>query len=168
VRFIGIDPGLDGGIAGISSSSGVTGDVGVFCWRMPTIKIGTKRMVNTQGVRDIIVDCGPVDLVMLEDVNAGAVKSIQSAFAFGRGYGRVETVVECLDRPYAYVSSQSWIKHHGIVYAKGATQRQKKLQNIAVAARLFPNYRDALTDGMADALLIAEYGRRLHTGRIAA
>jgi crossover junction endodeoxyribonuclease RuvC len=97
MRFIGIDPGLDGGIAHITAMSGV------FCWRMPTIKIGTKRMVSTQGVRDIIVDCGAVDLVMLEDVNANAipVASNTSAFAFGRGYGRVEATIECLDRPKA-------------------------------------------------------------------
>jgi crossover junction endodeoxyribonuclease RuvC len=154
--FLGVDPGLDGAIAYIGGG----GDL--FCWRMPTIKIGTKRMVNTQGVRDIIVDCGAVDLVMLEDVNAGAVKSIQSAFAFGRGYGRVEATIECLDRPYAYVSSPTWTK------ALGLTRGAGKDEHIAVAARLFPNYRDALTDGMADALLIAEYGRRLHTGRLAA
>jgi crossover junction endodeoxyribonuclease RuvC len=157
MRFIGIDPGLDGGIACITED-------GVYCWRMPTIKIGTKRMVLTQGVRQTIVDFGAVDLVMLEDVNANAipVKSNGSAFAFGRGYGRVETVVECLDRPYAYVSSPTWTK------ALGVTKGAGKAEHIAVAARLFPNYRDALTDGMADALLIAEYGRRLHTGRVAA
>jgi crossover junction endodeoxyribonuclease RuvC len=155
MRFIGIDPGLDGGIARIEHEL-------TFCCRMPTVKIGTKRMVNTQAVRDIIVDCGPVDLVMLEDVNAGAVKSVMSAFAFGRGYGRVEATIECLDRPYAYVSSPTWTKALGITRGAG------KDEHIAVAARLFPNYRDALTDGMADALLIAEYGRRLHTGRVAA
>jgi crossover junction endodeoxyribonuclease RuvC len=155
MRFIGIDPGLDGGIARIEHEL-------TFCCRMPTVKIGTKRMVNTQAVRDIIVDCGPVDLVMLEDVNAGAVKSVMSAFAFGRGYGRVEATIECLDRPYAYVSSPTWTK------ALGLTRGAGKDEHIAVASRLFPNYRDALTDGMADALLIAEYGRRLHTGRVAA
>jgi crossover junction endodeoxyribonuclease RuvC len=157
MRFIGIDPGLDGGIACITED-------GVYCWRMPTIKIGTKRMVLTQGVRQTIVDFGGVDLVMIEDVNANAipVASNGSAFAFGRGYGRVETVVECLDRPYAYVSSPTWTK------ALGVTKGAGKDEHIAVAARLFPNYRDALTDGMADALLIAEYGRRLHTGRVAA
>jgi crossover junction endodeoxyribonuclease RuvC len=155
MRFIGIDPGLDGGIALITAG-------GVYCCRMPTIKIGTKRMVKTPAVREFIVDAGVVDLVMLEDVNAGAVKSIQSAFAFGRGYGRVETVVECLDRPYAYVASPTWTK------ALGLTRGAGKAEHIAVAARLFPNYRDALTDGMADALLIAEYGRRLHAGRVAA
>jgi crossover junction endodeoxyribonuclease RuvC len=162
MRFIGIDPGLDGGIAHITTLGPQSHGPGVFCWRMPTIKIGTKRMVNTRAVRDIIVDCGAVDLVMLEDVNAGAVKTIQSAFAFGRGYGRVEATIECLDRPYAYVSSPTWTK------ALGVTKGAGKAEHIAVAARLFPNYRDALTDGMADALLIAEYGRRLHTGRVAA
>jgi hypothetical protein len=72
------------------------------------------------------------------------------------------SVVECLDRPYAYVSSPTWTK------ALGVTRGAGKAEHIAVAGRLFPNYRAALTDGMADALLIAEYGRRLHTGRVAA
>jgi hypothetical protein len=128
MRFIGIDPGLDGGIACIGETNSG------FSFRMPTIKIGTKRMVNTQGVRDIIVDCGPVDLVMVEKVGVMPRQGIVSAFSFGEGCGVIRATLTCL----------------------------------AVAARLFPNYRDALTDGMADALLIAEYGRRLHTGRVAA
>jgi crossover junction endodeoxyribonuclease RuvC len=156
MRFIGIDPGLDGGIAHITASSGV------FCWRMPTIKIGTKRMVNTQGVRDIIVDCGAVDLVMVEKVGVMPRQGIVSAFSFGEGCGVIRATLTCLERPYDYVLPQTWTK------ALGLTRGAGKAEHIAVAARLFPNYRDALTDGMADALLIAEYGRRLHTGRIAA
>lgn len=154
--FIGIDPGLDGAIGYINRFGEP------MFWRMPTVKIGTKRMVNTQAVRKIIVDLGKVDLVMLEDVNAGGVKSIMSAFAFGRGYGRVEATIECLDRPYAYVGSHVWTKALGITRGAG------KAEHIAVAERLFPALRGELTDGQADALLIAEYARRLHSGRAVA
>jgi crossover junction endodeoxyribonuclease RuvC len=154
--FIGIDPGLKGGVAYIDRY------LPVNVWRMPIVKIGTKRMVNTGVLRDWIVSCGPVDLVMLEDVNAGAVKSIMSAFAFGRGYGRVEAIIECLDRPHAYVGSHVWTKALGITRGAG------KPEHIAVAERLFPALRGELTDGQADALLIAEYARRLHSGRVAA
>jgi len=153
--FLGIDPGLDGAIAYV-------GRYGTHSWRMPTVKIGTKRMVNTQAVRQIIIDQGPVDLVMIEDVNAGAVKSVMSAFAFGRGYGRVEAVIECLDRPYTYIGSHIWTKALGITRGAG------KPEHIAVAERLFPTLRGELTDGQADALLIAEYARRVHSGRAVA
>jgi hypothetical protein len=43
----------------------------------------------------------------------------------------------------------------------------KALGRNAIGVDLSRDYL-RLTDGMADALLIAEYGRRLHTGRVAA
>jgi hypothetical protein len=154
--YIGIDPGLSGGIAYIHGYI-----VGVH--PMPTIKIGTKQMVDTEKVRDWISALGPIDLIMIEQVNAGAVKSVMSAFAFGRGYGRIEGVIRALDRPHDYVASPTWTKALGITKGAG------KPEHIAVARRLFPSVvlRDT-QDGPADALLIAEYARRLHTGRVAA
>jgi crossover junction endodeoxyribonuclease RuvC len=160
--YIGIDPGLDGGIAYIHGYI-----VGVH--PMPKIKIGTKEMINTDQLRDWISALGPIDLIMIEDVNSNACRSIQTAFSFGRGFGRIETLVKVLERPHDYVSSPTWLKHFGIRHAKGATQKERKAEHIAVARRLFPSVvlRDT-QDGPADALLIAEYARRLHTGRLAA
>jgi hypothetical protein len=156
--YIGIDPGLDGGIAYLPRPGG---GHGIHIHDMPTVQIGTKRMVDTSELRDMLIAYGNATLVMVEDVNAGAVKSVMSAFSFGRGYGRIEGLLVALDRPHDYVSSPTWTK------AIGITRGAKKDEHIAVAKRLFPQF-GALTDGMADALLIAEYGRRLHTGRVAA
>jgi hypothetical protein len=154
--YLGVDPGLDGGIAYIHGYI-------VGAHPMPTVKIGTKRMVDTDRVREYISALGPIDLIMIEAVNAGAVKSVMSAFAFGRGYGRIEGVIKALDRPHDYVPSPTWTKALGITKGAG------KPEHIAVARRLFPSVvlRDT-QDGLADALLIAEYARRLHTGRVAA
>jgi len=157
--YLGIDPGLLGGIAWISSSY-PSGD---GAWPMPTLKLGTKTLIDIRTVRRMLVALGPVDLVMLEDVNAGAVKSRMSAFAFGRGYGRIEGLLDALERPHDYVSSPTWTKALGITRGAG------KAEHIAVARRLFPGVTIGdNADGPADALLIAEFGRRLHSGRSAA
>lgn len=155
--YLGIDPGLLGGIAYIGP------DAPPLAMSMPTIKNGTKTLIDTYTLRGIIVTFGPVELVMLEDVNAGAVKSRMSAFAFGRGYGRIEGLLEALERPHDYVSSPTWTKALGITRGAG------KPEHIAVARRLFPGVTIGdNADGPADALLIAEYARRLHSGRSAA
>jgi crossover junction endodeoxyribonuclease RuvC len=156
MRFIGIDPGLSGGIACID---------GVVTWTapMPTVKDGTKTTVNAYALRNMIVDLGPLDLVMIEKVGTRPGQGIVSAFSFGEGCGVIRGILTALERPYDYVLPQTWTKAIGIPPKAG------KPEHVAAARRLFPHVdlRDT-QDGMADALLIAEYGRRLHTGRVAA
>lgn len=145
--WIGIDPGLKGGIAVIDAN-------GPIVWRMPTIKRGSKTIVDVTTVRDIICNTpGHLGMVMIEKVNAGAVPSRQSAFSFGHGYGRVEAVIEAFDRPLDYVLPDTWIKAFGIPVGAG------KAEHIATARRLYPDVT-ITTDGQADALLIAEWCRR--------
>ena len=155
MNVIGIDPGLDGGIAYI----GHYGELSV--WPMPTVTIGTKRMIDTYSVVDAIISPPtPVDMVVLEDVNAGAVKSVMSAFAFGRGYGRIEGLLTALDRPHCYVASPTWTK------AVGITKGAKKPEHIEVARRLYPDL-GPLRDGPADALLIAHWYLTTHGRAVA-
>ena len=153
MNVIGIDPGLDGGIAFI-------GPKGAVAWAMPTGAIGTKRMIDANLLRTIIILRDQIDMVVLEDVNAGAVKSVMSAFAFGRGYGRIEGLLTALDRPHCYVASPTWTK------AVGITKGAKKPEHIEVARRLYPDL-GPLRDGPADALLIAHWYLTTHGRAVA-
>lgn len=151
--FVGIDPGLDGGIAAIDLDHSGGGAVWQT-WRMPTARDGSKRVIDREAFEDILIyEIGPTAMIALEKVNAGAVKSITSAFAFGRGYGLLEGVIGALQRPLAYVPPRDWCRELGIPV--GA----KKPEHIATARRLFPTV-PIVTDGQADALLIAEWCRR--------
>lgn len=152
--YIGIDPGLKGGLAAIYD------DQQPDIWPMPTISNGTKQTVNTATIITILVELvGPTRMIALEKVNAGAVKSRMSAFSFGRGYGRIEGALDGLGRAYDYVAPQDWTRALGIPRGAG------KAEHIATAQRLFPT-ATITSDGEADALLIAEWCRRTwRTGR---
>ena len=143
--YVGIDPGLDGGLAAIT-------DDNLYVVRMPTVNDHGKRQIDTATIRSILIDLGP-SIVTIEDVNAGAVPGRGSAFAFGRGLGRVEQLVADLERPCDYVRPQRWLRDLGIPVGAG------KAEHIATARRLFPAVTID-TDGQADALLIAEWCRR--------
>ena len=143
--YVGIDPGLDGGLAAIT-------DDNLYVVRRPTANDHGKRQIDTATILTIFVEIGP-SIIAVEDVNAGAVPGRGSAFAFGRGVGRIEGVITALGRPCDYVRPQRWLRDLGI--GVGAT----KAEHIATARRLFPAVTID-TDGQADALLIAEWCRR--------
>jgi hypothetical protein len=78
-------------------------------------------------------------------------------FGFGKGYGMWIGIVAALEIPYTLVTPQAWKKElmQGIKDKDAGRLR---------AMQLFPAYNEWLVRkrdiGRADALLIAEYGRR--------
>jgi crossover junction endodeoxyribonuclease RuvC len=79
-------------------------------------------------------------------------------FTMGRGLGTWEGVLAGLGIPYELVTPQRWKK--ALMDGMGKDKDASRLQ----AIRLFPAIAGQLArkkdDGRADALLIAEYGRR--------
>ena len=80
-------------------------------------------------------------------------------FTFGAGYGFLQGVLTAYGIPYQLVPPQTW--------KKAFTLNSVKQTSIEVCQRLFPNvslYRTGRCtkphDGMAEALLMAEYARR--------
>jgi crossover junction endodeoxyribonuclease RuvC len=82
----------------------------------------------------------------------GRKQGVSSTFKFGVAYGFVRGVVVALKIPFHEVSPQKWQK------AMGCMTRGDKNVSKAAAQRLFPALK--ITHAVADALLIAEYGRR--------
>lgn len=103
-------------------------------------------------------------------------------FGFGKAFGEILGILAVLELPYELVSAQTWQKN---IYdsgsrvkrakvkglsdkeknkAKAVRYKAKKDANRALAKRLFPKFGYLLdkkgNDGIADALLIMEYGRR--------
>ena len=80
-------------------------------------------------------------------------------FNFGMNCGWIQGVLDSLNIPYELVSPQKWKKEFGLASDKKAS--------IRTAQRLFPGVSlkagekcRVENDGMAEALLIAEYARR--------
>lgn len=104
--------------------------------------------------------------------NTGAMErtsqGVTSSFMTGRGFGLWEGLFCGLGLGYRSIPAQTWQRH----LLSGITTGDTKKASIIAAQRLFPMVNLLLTprsrvpsDGLADAVMIAEYGR-LTTGRV--
>jgi hypothetical protein len=80
---------------------------------------------------------------------------VVSAFSFGRGYGNLEMALTAAGIPFERVRPQVWQK------AMGCMTKGDKNISKAKAQELFPDKK--ATHWSSDALLIAEYGRRIQS-----
>ena len=143
--YIGIDPGKTGAMAYITND----GLVNVI----PFDEDLYKFTLNGLGRQDEPVICA------LEHVNAMPGQGVTSMFNFGMNFGWIRGVLEANHIPYELIRPQKWKKEFSIT--------QDKNQSIAVCKRLFPDVSLLRTekcrkddDGLAEAILLAEYARR--------
>ena len=151
---IGIDPGLSGGIAYVSDS-------GAEAIPMPILD----KRPDMEKVAQFLegLDIG---LVVIEKVQLRPGESGTSALTIGRNVGIIIGWLMAKVIPYEEVPAQTWKKAVGATCDSKAKPKEKKAASVAAARRLFPQVELVLPrcknyhDGMAEALLIAEYGRR--------
>ena len=149
--FIGLDPGLKGGI-GIIDVYGITAEV------MPVID---KELI----ISDLVEYISPLDkpIAVIEKVHAMPKQGVSSTFTFGKGYGELIGMLKTLKVPYILVTPQAWKKK---VLAGLNWKGEGKKASIEFVMRKYPNLDLLPTkrcrvphDGMADAVCMAEYGR---------
>lgn len=149
--YIGIDPGKNGGIAVITDKSYVVHS------------FSEDNLLNIMDIWEVAFDSVGVKCV-LEKVNAMPNQGVVSMFNFGQNYGFIQGVLKAYNIPFELVPPQKWKKEFSCTSDKNTS--------IEVCKRLFPNVNLKATDrckkdhdGMAEALLIAEYGRRHYNGK---
>jgi len=137
--YIGIDPGLSGGVAFVPESGTP------WAHKMPE---------TDRDLIDLIRDS--INLfdarATLELVHSSPQMGVKSAFTFGEGFGRLQMALTALGVPYERVRPQAWQKAMGCL-TKGDKNVSKRR-----AQELFPAIK--VTHAIADALLIGEYARR--------
>lgn len=152
MNIIGIDPGVTGGIAFYDGDWHVE--------PMPAIPAGKKRELDFAMIRRKLsgFSSGKVT-VFIEKVSPVPKGSAMSAFTFGAGWGMLQGLCTGLVLPFQLIPAQTWQKT--MTGGKGKSKFPKI--TILTAHRLFPYLAETIRDhdGMADALLIGEYGRRL-------
>ncbi len=143
MTYVGIDPGAKGAFAVLDD-----GAVDVLPLDMDAFTAAMRRL-DPKNTR-----------VVLEHVSAMPGQGVVSMFSFGTGWGRIMGVLEALRIPYELVKPQKWKKAFSVTSDKNSS--------IAVAKRLFPGIDLRRTershkddDGLAEALLMAEYARRM-------
>ena len=142
--YIGIDPGKNGGI-GIIEESG-------FILTRP---FSEEFLLNELGHYSDNCPCKCI----LEHVHAMPKQGVSSTFNFGMNFGFIQGVLKAYSIPYELVTPQKWKKEFSCTSDKNTS--------INVCKRLFPGVCLKASercrkdhDGMAEALLMAEYGRR--------
>lgn len=162
---VGIDPGLDGGIAIVPCIPALRENWSV-AMPMCTTKIDTKREIFTEGViscltQDLHKQKLEIALCVIELVHAMPKQGVTSMFNFGLGYGMLLGILDTLRIEKRKVSPQAWKK----VVLDGTTK--DKVAAIGFARTHYPNINLVLPrcrtphDGLADALCLATYGCRL-------
>jgi len=137
--FLGIDPGVSGGLA-IVNSLGELSDA-----------VGFKNLTETD-INDWML-AYPYSLALLEKVHSMPKQGVKSTFTFGQSYGLLRGVLVANNLKREFVTPQVWQK------ALGCMTKGDKNVTKAKAQELFPNRK--ITHAIADACLIAEYARRL-------
>ncbi len=146
--IVGIDPGeKSGGIAWID----VEGNYGAEAMPDTHLKL-VKRLHELCGNLHVFLE----HLQPLPSRVRGAVAS----FKLGTHYGMLQGILISYRLPFTIVRPQLWQGRLGCSYpGQEISYAEKKKRNRILAQKLFPDIK--VTHAIADALLIAEYGRRV-------
>ena len=145
--FIGIDPGVNGGVGIIKTLDGVE-EYDAF--RCP------KETEEMWSVLDSYVLNAPeIVTLYIEYVHSFPGQGVVSTFTFGQNYGQWQGIVAALGVKSISVSPQKWIGFYNI--QKGLSRKDRKRKLLGLAREIFPNIK--ITFNISDALLIANYGK---------
>jgi len=158
--YIGIDPGKTGGIVVLDSGAFIID-------KMETPTIGNEY--DLQAMREILIKHQD-STVTIENINGHVAKGRTTAFVMGKGVGIWLGLLAGIGVAHTLVSPQDWQKQmwKGVpVQKKSSGKKDTKAMSLIAAQRLFPNAdlrksekAEKPHDGIVDALLLAEYGRR--------
>jgi len=141
--IIGCDPGKNGGIAWITDGKACVE-------KMPDTLQDLWELLENMAINSAI-DATKIK-AYIEQVSSSPQMGVVSAFSFGQGYGNLEMALTAAGIPFERVRPQVWQK------ALNCLTKGKKNVTKRRAQELFPAIK--ITHANADALLIAEYGRR--------
>lgn len=189
--LVGIDPGLDGGIAvlGLAGTHGRNDDLVTVC-AMPTQPhyTGKGREIDVKGILRFIKErqkflgevnfYEPIGLVAIERVHAQPRKDKKSGkavkmgaasmFNFGDGFGMLRAVITLQDWPRHFPQPNEW---QASIFRGMRKQKDVKKTALSFVSRRYPGVSLLATErcstphkGIVDALCLMEYARRLHGG----
>ena len=167
--FIGIDPGATGAITVLNPD----GTSVIYVNPLNA----TKSDVDGKEVYRIITQTMSKGrtFVAIERSQSMPGQGVAGVFTYGRGYGKLLAALEIAGVAFEEVTSVKWKKVVGLsipkIQKEKMNERKKRLKaaSAALAVKLFPD--DAgrifgpmggIKDGIAESLLLAEYGRRIY------
>ena len=145
MSYIGIDPGRKGAIACLR-------DGGPIIYDMPS---------SDREILELFYSLRPyAKLVGLEKQQPYPKQGVNSVFTLGAHYGLLRGFLVVLGLPFIEVHPKTW---QAAIFgdAKNLYGSTPKERSLKLAKELFPHIEIGKKDGRADALLIAEYTRRV-------
>jgi len=116
-----------------------------------------------------------VTVAYIEKVSSMPNQGVASTFSFGTNYGWWHGVMDTLGIPYELVRPQEWMKSLSLpknaptkdAAIKTRYRKERKVAISNIARRLFPKVelvtqRGKILDGRSDALMIANYARKVY------
>lgn len=163
-KSIGIDPGLDGGIAVLGEETTVykTPVIGGRDYDIQEMRIILQAIIGRAGGAQNV-------FCIIENQISMPGQGLTSTLQTGKGFGIWLGLLAGLGIPYQIVGAKQWqTKLFTGVKAKLDTKEKSEI----IAKRLFPgvDFRKSdrarvANDGLTDAILMAEYGKRLLGGK---
>lgn len=151
MTYIGIDVGKKGSIAVIFEDN-----IEVYPYS------DDKLMYICSKAKALKITQKEQTFCIVEKVGAMPGQGVTSMFNFGKSFGYILGVLEANKMPYQLVTPQIWKKEFNLL-------KKDKAESIKVCKRLYPTISLLPTerctkesDGMAEALLICTYGKRLN------
>ena len=138
--YIGIDPGLSGGIAATN------GDISV-CGKCPLTVSDMAKVIST------MTDLGSKPFAVIESVHSFPGQGVASTFKFGNNYGMWLGILAALKIPYIQVSPVKWMTYYG---SRPKVKKDRKNHLKHLAQQRYPVLD--ITLATADAILLAHYG----------
>ena len=139
-HYMGIDPGYSGAIAVINEEGKLVG--------LQRLKYTEHDIANFMMGRQL-----SVELAVLEKVSSMPRQGVASTFKFGTSYGFCRGLLVCNRIRFETSTPGTWQR------AMGCLSKGDKNVTKAAAQRLFPG--ESVVHATADAMLLAEYARRL-------
>lgn len=159
--YIGIDPGLKGGIAMLNSSGEF-----IVTFDMPLEKLESgKDTIDIVKLYKELLDIN-YSIIAVEKVqampptrlpNGQSLNMNVSMFTFGMGYGKVKAIASITGDIVLDVTAQKWKKHFNLIGKDKKASVHKAIEIYPESEEYLITKRGRLIDGRADALLIARY-----------
>lgn len=149
----GIDPGKTGALCILFPD-----DAGLV-FRVPLVKLPkeTPAWAEWASTWGNALCFTPPDLIVIEQVGARPGQGVTSMFTFGKSYGFAHALAAAVGCRIAFVTPAAWKPKMGI--AKGADKNASREKVRNTLPRLAAAVTRVKDDGVAEAALLALYGR---------
>lgn len=173
MNFVGIDPGQKGAVSVLFGNGKYISGKTIVFYDMPLLPERGIDGLEIVSMLKIIASSSDTFCV-IEKAQPMPSQGSVSGFSYGIGYGKILCALEFLQIPFQEIHPLKWKKEFGIISKRGKTEpkltiSEKKKLSLKVATQLFPSckedfftQRKALLDGRVEALLLAEYARRIY------